>query len=233
MAAIDRSLVANLPLFAALSSDDIDDILTDASPARYAKGARIFEQGAEAHAFFVLVHGHVRAEKSTPSGEQIVVRYISPGEPFGIARALGLAHYPATAIAVVDCLAIAWPTAAWDRLVAKCPQVAVNALQIVGGRLQEEHTRILEISTQQVEPRIANTLLRLANQAGRKTETGIEIDFPISRQDIAEMTGTTLHTVSRILSAWEQQGLIASSGRQRITLSHPQGLVEIAEGKAK
>jgi CRP-like cAMP-binding protein len=109
----------------------------------------------------------------------------------------------------------------------------MNALQIVGGRLQEEHTRILEISTQQVERRIASALLRLAKQSGRKAGDGVEIDFPISRQDIAEMTGTTLHTVSRTLSAWEQQGLIATLARQRITVLDVPGLSEIAEDKAK
>jgi CRP-like cAMP-binding protein len=230
MAAIDRSLVANLPLFAALPPDDIDDILADAAPARYAKGAHIFEQGAEAHAFFVLLHGHIRAEKTTPDGDQIVVRYVAPGEAFGIAQAIGLMHYPATAVAVVDCLAISWPAAAWRRLAEKCPQLTMNALQIVGNRLQEEHTRILEISTQQVERRIANALLRLMKQSGRKTEHGTEIDFPISRQDIAEMTGTTLHTVSRILSGWEEQGWV-DTGRQRITVRTPEELMVISKGQ--
>ena len=84
------------------------------------------------------------------------------------------------------------------------------------------------MSTEQVERRVAHALLRLAKQAGRKVEQGVEIDFPISRQDIAEMTGTTLHTVSRILSAWEQQGLV-ESGRQRIVLRDPHRLFALAE----
>jgi CRP-like cAMP-binding protein len=94
--------------------------------------------------------------------------------------------------------------------------------------LQETHTRVLEMSTQQVERRVAHALLRLARQAGRKVEQSVEIDFPISRQDIAEMTGTTLHTVSRTLSAWERQGLI-ESGRQRIVLRDPHRLFALAE----
>ena len=84
------------------------------------------------------------------------------------------------------------------------------------------------MSTQQVERRVAHALLRLARQAGRKVEQGVEIDFPISRQDIAEMTGTTLHTVSRTLSAWESQGLI-ESGRQRVVLRDPHRLFTLAE----
>ena len=72
-------------------------------------------------------------------------------------------------------------------------------------------------------------LLRLAQRAGRKGEDGIEIDFPISRQDVAEMTGTTLHTVSRILSAWEDQGLVGS-GRQKISIRNSHKLFMLAEG---
>jgi CRP-like cAMP-binding protein len=94
--------------------------------------------------------------------------------------------------------------------------------------LQETHTRVVEMSTQQVEQRVAHALLRLAKQSGRKVEHGVEIDFPISRQDIAQMTGTTLHTVSRILSGWEQRGLI-ESGRQRIVLREPHKLFVLAE----
>ena len=225
---IDRSLVANLPLFAGLGREELDAMLSEARSARYAKNAAIFEQGEEAHSFFVLLHGHVRASKIMPAGEQVVLRYVGPGETFGVAKAIGLTRYPATATAVDDSVVLVWPSAAWPRLVARHPALATNALQTVGGRLHETHTRVIEMSTQHVERRVAHTLLRLAKQAGRKVEHGVEIDFPISRQDIAEMTGTTLHTVSRTLSAWEQQGLI-ESGRQRIVLRDPHRLFQLAE----
>ena len=151
-----------------------------------------------------------------------------PGETFGVAMAIGLPRYPATATAVDDSVVLVWPSVAWPRLVAKFPALATNTLQTVGSRLQETHTRVVEMSTQQVEQRVAHALLRLAKQSGRKVEHGIEIDFPISRQDIAQMTGTTLHTVSRILSGWEQRGLI-ESGRQRIVLREPHKLFVLAE----
>ena len=94
--------------------------------------------------------------------------------------------------------------------------------------IRDSHTRVVEMSTQQVEQRVAHALLRLAKQSGRKVEHGVEIDFPISRQDIAQMTGTTLHTVSRILSGWESRGLI-EGGRQRIVLREPHKLFVLAE----
>jgi len=228
MSTVDPSLVAHLPLFAGLGSDQLAEILREAHSARHPKNSEIFAQGADAQSFFLLLHGHVRASKTTPSGEQIVVRYVVPGETFGLAMAIGLARYPATATAVDDSVVLAWPTPAWPRLVEKFPSLATSTLQTVGGRLQEVQTRVLEMSTQQVEQRIARALLRLAKQSGRKLDHGIEIDFPISRQDIAQMTGTTLHTVSRTLSGWEQSGLI-ESGRQRIVLREPHKIFLLAE----
>jgi CRP/FNR family transcriptional regulator, nitrogen oxide reductase regulator len=223
MAKVDSSLVAHLPLFAGFSTADLDTVLREAHSARFVKNSMVFQQGEDAHSFFV-----VRASKTTPAGEQIVVRYVSPGEPFGVATAIGLSRYPATATAVDDSVVLAWPSAAWPRLVAQFPALAGNTLQAVGGRLQETHTRVIEMSTQQVEQRIAHALLRLVKQSGRKVEHGFEIDFPISRQDIAQMTGTTLHTVSRTLSAWENQGLV-ESGRQKIVVREPHKLFVLAE----
>jgi CRP-like cAMP-binding protein len=230
MAKIDSSLVADLPLFAGLSTADLDAILSEARSVRVAKNTAVFEQGEVAHSFFVMLHGHVRASKTTPAGEQIVVRYVATGETFGVAKAIGLQHYPATAIAVDDSIILAWPSGIWPRLVERFPALAANTLQTVGARLQETHTRVVEMSTEQVEKRIAHALLRLANQSGRKVDHGVEIDFPISRQDIAQMTGTTLHTVSRTLSAWESIGLVESS-RQKIIVREPHKLFMLAEEK--
>jgi CRP-like cAMP-binding protein len=229
MAAVDRSLVAKLPLFDGLGDSELDSLLQEARALRHGKNTAVFQQGEDAHSFFVLLHGHVRAEKATSEGQQIVVRYVSAGEIFGVAQAIGLTQYPATAVAVVDSVSLAWPSAAWPRLVAQYPKLAANTLQAVGSRLQEAHTRVIEMTTEEVERRVAHALLRLVTQAGRKVEGGIEIAFPISRQDIAEMTGTTLHTVSRVLSAWEQRGIV-ESGRQHIVLRDPHRLFGIAEG---
>jgi CRP-like cAMP-binding protein len=230
MAAVDRSLVATLPMFAGLSPGEQDELLREARSIRYPKDTAVFDQGAEAYRFFVLLHGHLRVEKTTPQGQQTVVRYVSAGELFGVAEAMNLKHYPATAVAAVDSIALAWPSSSWQRLVGRFPSLASSALQTVSNRLHDTQARVIELSNEQVEQRVAHVLLRLAKQAGRKVESGIEIDFPISRQDIAEMTGTTLHTVSRILSAWEQRGLV-SGGRQRIVLQDPHRLFCLAEGE--
>jgi CRP/FNR family transcriptional regulator, nitrogen oxide reductase regulator len=228
MAKVDSSLVAHLPLFSGFSATDLDSILAEARSIRVPRNTAVFEQGEASHSFFVLLHGHVRASKVTPTGEQVVVRYVAAGETFGVATAIGLQLYPATATAVDDSVVLAWPSAMWPRLVAQFPALATNTLQTVGARLQETHTRVVEMSTQHVEQRIAHALLRLVKQSGKKVDHGVEIDFPISRQDIAQMTGTTLHTVSRTLSAWEARGLVESS-RQKIIVREPHKLFVLAE----
>lgn len=229
MPVIDPSLVAEFPLFAGLSRVQIEDVLKEAKSSRFARNALVFEQGAEATDFFLLLHGRVRASRLTPTGEQVVVRFVGPGELFGVAAAIGKAVYPANAQAVVDSVVLSWRTPLWMEFVQRYPSLAMGAMQTIGQRLEETQTRFAELSTQDVERRIAHTLLRLASQGGRKTEDGVVIDFPISRQDVAEMTGTTLHTVSRILSAWEDQGYVAG-GRQKITIRDPHKLYGLAQG---
>src|SRR3954447_8366413 len=150
MASVDRSLIAHLPLFAGLNAHELDALLKEARTVRHPKNSHVFDEGEDAHSIFVLLHGHVRAEKTTPDGKQIVVRYVSAGEVFGIAQAIGLKHYPATAVAAVDSVSLAWPAAAWPRLVEQPPGLATNTLRTVGERLQEAHTRVIEMTTEEV-----------------------------------------------------------------------------------
>ena len=147
MTKVDSSLVAHLPLFAGFSTGDLDSILSEARSVRFARNTAVFQQGEEAHSFFVLLHGHVRASKTTPAGEQIVVRYVGTGETFGVAKAIGLKRYPATATAVDESVVLAWPSGTWPRLVERFPALLTNTLQTVGARLQETHTRVLEMSS--------------------------------------------------------------------------------------
>lgn len=231
MASLDRSLIAGLSVFEGIASADLDRVVGQARSIRVAKDQPVFEQEQEAHSFFLLLDGHVRVVKSTPDGHEVTVRYISPGELMGIASALGRTTYPANAVAAVDCVVLAWPSQLWSTFAASFPSFCANTYKAVGVRLQDAHARVIEMSTEQVEQRVAHALLKLIKQSGKKTEEGILIDFPISRQDVAEMTGTTLHTVSRLLSAWEDQGLV-KSGRQRIVVIEPHRLLVIAEGRA-
>lgn len=226
---LDRSLIAELEQFRGIADTDLDYMLQSARSLSIQKDRPIFEQDHPGDSFFLLLHGHVRVVRTTPEGEQVIVRYISAGQLIGMAQALGRTTYPATAIAAVDCVVLAWPSKLWNDFVARIPGFSANTVKTVGGRLEDAHTRVVEMATSQVEQRIAHALLRLAKQSGEKTEEGILIGLPLSRQNIGEMTGTTLHTVSRILSAWETKGLVKSS-RQKITIIAPHKLLLLAEG---
>lgn len=226
---IDRSLVQSLALFEKMSDADLDTIIAAASGRRLPPGEAVFEQGAAADQFYVLLHGRLKVTQVTPDGQQVIVRVVNPGDLFGIAKALKRQDYPGTATAAAESLVLAWPMALWDTFLEDHPALAVAAMQTIGGRLQEAHTRLREMATEEVERRVAHAVLRLVQQSGRKEERGIRIDFPVSRQDIAEMTGTTLHTVSRILSAWETAELV-EGGRQRILVRDPHRLLLIADG---
>ena len=224
----DRSILVSVPLFRGLDEAQQDAVLAQAHTRRVPKGGTAFDEGAEATAFFVLVSGHMKAVKTTPSGQQAVVHVINPNDFFGCVALMGYPTYPATAVAVVDSIVLAWDTAALNQLMASYPQIAANALPGLGGRKRDAHTQFLELSTERVERRVAHALLRLVRHAGKKVDGGVEIDYPVTRQEIAEMSSTTLHTVSRVLSAWESDGIL-EGGRQRIVVKKPHALVAIAE----
>ncbi len=228
---IDRSLVGNFEIFRGVPAEDIDAVLAFGRPRRLTEGAAAFRQGTTAREFFLLLHGRLKVQQASPDGQQIVLRHVNPGELFGIAEAMHRPDYPATAVAVVESLALVWPASQWERFIGRNPALAMGVMQTIGRRLQDAHGRIRELSTEAVERRIAHAILRLVNQAGRKSAEGIEIDFPVTRADIAEMSGTTLHTVSRVMSGWQQKGLVAL-GRRRVTVKDPHRLFILAEGSS-
>lgn len=229
---LDRSVIAGLPPFEGLSPDDLDIVLTQARATRYARDTAIFEQGASVDAFYLLLDGHVRMMLVTPEGEQVTSRYINAGEMFGLGVAMGQETYPTTATAAADCVVMIWPASVWAGLSQRLPEFAASVYHTIGSWLMETHNQMQQLVTEQVEQRVAHALLRLTRQSGQKTQEGIEIGFPISRQDIAEMTATTLHTVSRLMSMWEEKGIVAS-GRQRVTIIDPHALVLIAEQRSR
>ncbi|MBU1279541.1 MAG: Crp/Fnr family transcriptional regulator [Alphaproteobacteria bacterium] len=229
MPRLDESLLSHVPPFSKLEKRQIREILDMASVRRLGEGVAVFEEGAPAERFYMLLDGYIRVMRITATGEQVIALHIPSGQLFGIARAIGRDTYPATSVTASEAIILSWPMRVWDDFVARYDGFATETYKTLGQRLGEMNNRIVEMATQQVEQRVANALLRLINQTGRKVEGGIEIDFPITRQDLSEMTATTLHTVSRLLSAWEKQGLV-SSRRKRITVTDPHRLVLMCRG---
>lgn len=224
---IDRVLVETLPLFQGLEQQALDGLLAHALQRSYAKGAAVFQQGEEATHFFLLLEGRLKVQQVTADGQQFIVRVVNPGDLFGVAMAIGRTQYPGTPVAAVDSIVLAWPMHMMNDILHRNPTLAINTMQMIGQRLDAAHNRLREMSTHDVEGRVAHAVIRLAREAGVKSGADIRIDFPVSRQDIAEMTGTTLHTVSRILSHWESKGLV-KGGRQLLVITDLAGLTRLA-----
>ena len=192
-----------------------------------------FMQGDEAAHAYVLLRGRVKMLQVTPNGQQITLRIITPGETFGgVAMLNPRTGYPASAQASEDSTALAWSTETLRSLVSREPVISLNIMGLMHGYITDLQERQGALTSERVEQRIARTLLKLARQSGRRVDEGVLIDTPLSRQDVAEMTGTTLFTVSRTLKDWERAGLL-SIGRERVIICDPHGLVKIADDLVK
>ncbi len=221
-------LMSSTPLFQNLAAAELRRLADSAHRQEAAQGAYYFMQGDPADRIYLAVRGRVKLLHLNPEGQQTLLRIIEPGTLFGGIALTPAEHYPVTAQAADDGEAVFWPKKLMMQFVLETPQLALNAIQMMAVHVQDFQERLVQMATERVERRLARALLRLAAQAGRKTTEGVLIDLQLSRQDLAEMTGTTLFTVSRTLRRWEELGLV-KCGRERVVICYPHGLVSIAE----
>lgn len=231
MSKLDESLLSDLPPFSRLTRPQIRTVLDHAVSRRYDEGTAIFSEGHDADRFYLLLDGYLRVVRTTPGGDQIIVLHVSPGQLFGIAPALQRDTYPATAIAAAESIALSWPVRLWSDFTAQYEGFATESYKTLGQPLGQIQETLTELATQAVEKRVACALLRMVTQSGRKTPDGIEIAFPVTRQNISDMTGTTLHTVSRLLSAWEKDGVVQST-RKHIVVTDAHRLMVLSGAQA-
>lgn len=224
----DPSILRGAEMFAGLSDAQLATVLGAGRVRRLPAGTVVFAQGDPGATCHSLLHGRVKVVQTRPDGGQHVIRFIGPGEMYGTVAALMGRPFPADAVAVVESLEVFWTVEAMRALMAAHPDIGLRATAGAGERLMELQNRVGELSAERVEQRIARALVRLVRQAGRRTDEGVEIDFPITRQELAEMSGSTLHTASRTLSAWEDKGIV-KSGRRRIVVVQPHALIALAE----
>lgn len=195
------------------------------------EGEFFFFQGDPATYFYVLVKGKAKLLQSNQSGQQVNLRTINEWQMFGALGAVrDNALYPATAQALEPSAALAIESSFLKEMMGSRPNLNINLMQLVTGYIMEMQERYRELATERVERRIALTILRLAGQIGKRTDNdGVKVELPLSRQDVAEASGTTIFTVSRVLADWERRGLV-EAGRERVVIRNPHGLVQISEG---
>ena len=222
-------LIERVPLFQGLGMPDLDAVARAARERPVRKGDRPFRQGEDATDHFVVAWGRIRLDQTTPDGQNVLLRFMGAGDLLGSVAVFRGMPFPATPTAIEDCMLLAWSAGGFAELMQRFPAIATNAIRIVGGRIEDLQARLQEAATQRVERRLAATLLRMVKQAGRRVEGGVEIPFAVSRQELAEMTATTLFTVSRTLAAWEQEGIVSGKRSSHLVIAKPHRLVQIAE----
>ena len=220
-------------VFQNATDDDLQLILQNSVSRSAEEGEFFFFQGDSAQYLYVLTSGQIKLMQSNSNGQQVNLRTIHPWQMFGALGAVRAeATYPASAQALEDSAALVIKSDFLHSIAETRPYLSFGLMNLMTSYIQEMQTRYRELATQRVEQRVANALLRLAAQIGIKSEKETSIELSFSRQDVAEMTGTTLYTVSRQLSDWERKGII-ETGRERIVILKPHELVRISDGQEK
>jgi CRP-like cAMP-binding protein len=227
-----ESAVRKVAVFNNATEDDVHTIARMGIQRAVEEDSYFFFQGEKADYLHVLLSGRAKLCTISADGQQVNLRTLVPNQLFGAVGAVDPnATYPACAQALEDSTSLAIASADFAHLLEKRPHLSFGLMRLMTGYIQEMQERYRELATERVEQRVARALLRLAAQSGKRNEQG-GIDLTFSRQDLAEMTGTTLYTVSRCLSAWEKRGII-TTGRVRVTVLDPHGLVRIADDLVK
>lgn len=195
------------------------------------EGEFFFFQGDPAAYFYILIEGRAKLLQTNPTGQQVNLRTITSWQMFGALGAVREnATYPATAQALESSTALAIESSFLKEMMQTRPYLNLNLMQLMTGYIMEMQERYRELATERVERRVALTILRLAAQIGKRTAgDSMTVELPLSRQDVAEASGTTIFTVSRVLADWERRGLV-EAGRERVVIRNPHGLVQISEG---
>lgn len=224
---LDPIHLRQVSVFRNATDEDLKLIAAHAIERSIEEGEFFFFQGDPAAYFYVLISGRAKLIQTNPAGQQVNLRTINEWQMFGALGAVRAdATYPATAQALEQSTALAVKSDYLRDMMQTRPYLSMDLMKLMTTYIQEMQERYRELATEKVERRIARALLRLAAQMGVKMAGGIELSF--TRQDLAEMSGTTLYTVSRVLSDWERQGLV-EAGRERVLIRDPHGVVSIAE----
>ena len=224
----ELDLLRSTVLLLDLNPDQMKQILLSARRCQIERNAFLFHQGEPAVSFYILLEGNVRLSQITPEGRQVIVHFFGPGDAMAFIAILVDEEYPVTAEATTDCKLLSWDRSTTLQLMENYPKLAVNGLQMVAKRFWELQNRYRELATERVERRVAHAVLRLVEQGDGYRDVQSPQIVALSRQDLAEMAGTTQYTVSRLCSSWEQQGIL-STGREQFAVLDFEALTAIAD----
>jgi len=208
-------------LFDGIPPADCNRITALARTREFARGEMLYIEGEYVQQVLLLTSGLAKINKLGMSGTEVILGLRTAGDVLGATGLFSTAKHCTTAQAFRVCRAMIWDAATFKSLVERYPMLHQNMHRILGEYVLELEERFHEVATEKVEPRVARQLVRLRDKIGRQIDGAVEIG--LSREDLAQMTGTTLFTVSRLLSAWEARGMVTSR-REAVTICDVQSL---------
>jgi CRP-like cAMP-binding protein len=214
------------PLFSGILPGDYMKIAAAARVKEFARGEMLYIEGESVHQVLLLTSGLAKINKLGLSGTEVILRFSAPGDVLGATGLFSTGRHCTTAQSFRSSRALVWDPPTFKTLAERFPVLHQNMARILGAELLELEERFREVATERVAPRVARQLVRLLEKIGRRVEGGVEIG--LSREELAQMTGTTLFTVSRLLSAWEASGMVKPR-RESVTICDVQALNAISE----
>lgn len=217
------------PVFSRLTPADRRVVAAAATVREYAKGDVIFEQDSPSDAFYAIASGRVKIFKMMPNGKDLILEVFGPGDPLGALAVYGERPFPATAAALEDTTCVIIPRPAFFRLLEQNPTLVRGLLAGLTLRLVELTNRLAELTGGRIEPRFARLFLKLGSEMGRPERGGTFIPLALSRQELADMTGTTIETCIRIMSRWGKEDVVRTEKDGFVILDRPTLEVTAAE----
>jgi CRP-like cAMP-binding protein len=214
-------------LFQNLDRPALDMILASAMRYRAPAATSVFRQGEDSKRLYLVEEGRLRMTRLSPEGGQLTIGIMNPGEVAGCVAVFRKIPYPATATALEDLTALSWTRTQLDQMSKELPLLAKNALQMIGERAELFLGRLQELTNEYSNQRLARALLRMVERSGEATEPKT---IATTRQELAEFSGITLHTASRVIAEWERRGIV-KGGRQRVSVLQINTLRAIAQNK--
>jgi len=203
-----EELLRVTPIFSRLSPADRKTISEVSRVQHFDKGETIFEQDSPSDAFYAITSGRVKIFKMMPSGKDVILEVFGPGDPLGAVAAYMDRPFPAGAVAIEETTCVIIPRAAFFRILETQPSLVRGLLLGLTTRLVELTNRLAEMTGGRIEPRFARLFLKLAAEMGKADRGGTFIPLPLSRQELADMTGTTIETCIRIMSRWNKDDVV-------------------------
>ena len=221
-------LLGGLPFFAQLSEQELAAINQKFREVGYLPNDFIYHAGDPAARLFVVAEGLIKVFQTAANGRSVLLDLLASGEFFGSLSIAGTPAYPDTTQAHSPACVLSISAEDFRQILDQLPRVAMKVLDALAQRLQAANERVFLISSAPVEKRVAVTLLKLAAKLGRQDRLGLLIETPLSRENLADMTGSTPESVSRVVSQFQKAGWIAT-GRQWIALQDPPALQAIVD----